>query len=303
MSGKKYFLTNMLVFKNEALYLKEWLDYHILTGVQHFYLYDNNSKDDLSILDWYEKNNIITYRTLDVDFTFDSPAQPHRMEAISKYGPDSQWMMFNDIDEFIYVPNRKDNIHRILDRYSEYSAIALKRVDFGNNGLSHYDNRLVIERFSKRNSSATHFKSVARPKHIKDLENGHYFNLKKRVCTYPKTMTFSRQPLNPMDKKSWLQGPGDPVYINHYVCKSKEECFGIKNKYTSPKERDRHHRRLRGFFINRWSTKKWNAVDGGMSFYIKYLQNDFVRKNYSQIKEYYEFHSLTKELNLETLGA
>ena len=29
------------IMKNEGLYLKEWLDFHILVGVDKFYLYDN----------------------------------------------------------------------------------------------------------------------------------------------------------------------------------------------------------------------------------------------------------------------
>ncbi|WP_369598480.1 glycosyltransferase family 2 protein, partial [uncultured Muribaculum sp.] len=34
-----------LIFKDEEPYLKEWIDYHILIGVDHFYLYNNNSSD------------------------------------------------------------------------------------------------------------------------------------------------------------------------------------------------------------------------------------------------------------------
>lgn len=31
--------------KNEKPYLKEWLEYHLLQGVEHFYLCDNGSTD------------------------------------------------------------------------------------------------------------------------------------------------------------------------------------------------------------------------------------------------------------------
>ncbi|MBR2734192.1 MAG: glycosyltransferase family 2 protein, partial [Selenomonadaceae bacterium] len=33
------------ILKNEGHYIKEWLDYHLLAGVDHFYLYDNDSTD------------------------------------------------------------------------------------------------------------------------------------------------------------------------------------------------------------------------------------------------------------------
>ena len=41
--AKKHFLSVCAIFKNEGRFLKEWLDYYLLAGVDHFYLYDNGS--------------------------------------------------------------------------------------------------------------------------------------------------------------------------------------------------------------------------------------------------------------------
>ena len=38
---KKYFLAICAIFKNEGKFLKEWLNYYLLAGVEHFYLYNN----------------------------------------------------------------------------------------------------------------------------------------------------------------------------------------------------------------------------------------------------------------------
>ncbi len=49
MVDKDLFLHDLAVvaiLKNEGPYLKEWLDYHLLAGVKHFYLYDNESPDN-----------------------------------------------------------------------------------------------------------------------------------------------------------------------------------------------------------------------------------------------------------------
>ena len=35
------------MLQNEADALVEWIEYHALLGVEHFYIYDNNSRDDL----------------------------------------------------------------------------------------------------------------------------------------------------------------------------------------------------------------------------------------------------------------
>lgn len=50
----KYKIALCLIFKNEAPFLKEWLDYHLTIGVDHFYLYNNNSDDNyLDVLNTY----------------------------------------------------------------------------------------------------------------------------------------------------------------------------------------------------------------------------------------------------------
>jgi hypothetical protein len=33
-------------FRDAAPYLAEWVEFHLLLGVEHFYLYNNNSVDD-----------------------------------------------------------------------------------------------------------------------------------------------------------------------------------------------------------------------------------------------------------------
>ncbi len=39
-------LTACLMFRDSASYLEEWLQFHLRVGVEHFYLYDNESQDD-----------------------------------------------------------------------------------------------------------------------------------------------------------------------------------------------------------------------------------------------------------------
>src|SRR5271165_3682750 len=42
----KYQLSMCAIFQDEAPYLKEWIEFHKLMGVEHFYLYNHRSKDD-----------------------------------------------------------------------------------------------------------------------------------------------------------------------------------------------------------------------------------------------------------------
>ena len=40
---KKYYISICLLAKNENNYINEWLKWHIDLGVEHFYIYDNDS--------------------------------------------------------------------------------------------------------------------------------------------------------------------------------------------------------------------------------------------------------------------
>jgi hypothetical protein len=44
-SALQGYLSAVLIAKNEASYLVEWLEFHRLVGIEHVYLYDNGSTD------------------------------------------------------------------------------------------------------------------------------------------------------------------------------------------------------------------------------------------------------------------
>src|SRR3990172_6084476 len=58
---KKHYLVFATNFKNENSYLAEWLNYHIIAGVDHFYLYDQDGGEEArKILEPYEKASLVT---------------------------------------------------------------------------------------------------------------------------------------------------------------------------------------------------------------------------------------------------
>ena len=42
----KHFLTIFVIVRNEAPYIDEWIEFHRMMGVSHFFIYDNGSSDD-----------------------------------------------------------------------------------------------------------------------------------------------------------------------------------------------------------------------------------------------------------------
>ena len=58
----KYFMSIACIIKNEGPYLREWLEYHKLIGVEHFYVYDNESSDNTKeVLQPYIDAGDVTY--------------------------------------------------------------------------------------------------------------------------------------------------------------------------------------------------------------------------------------------------
>ena len=144
--------------KQEELYIREWLDWHIKIGVDHFYLCDNNDKDyepklkDV-IKDYVDQGIVEVF-----DYSGVHPIQPICYTDIyDKYGDLYDWWMIIDIDEFLTIPITNNNLKKFLslpyikDKYN----IALMWRNYGDNDLLEYDGRGCLERFTK---PATSFK-------------------------------------------------------------------------------------------------------------------------------------------------
>src|ERR1700722_724245 len=68
---EKYNFSICAIFKNEAPCLKEWIEYHRLFGVDHFYLYNIGSNDSFQdILRPYVEEGIVTLTNWPEVFTY-----------------------------------------------------------------------------------------------------------------------------------------------------------------------------------------------------------------------------------------
>lgn len=176
---KKYFLTIAAIFKNEAPFFKEWLEYHHMVGVEHFYLYNNGSTDNFQeVLSPYIKNRMVTL--------IDWPDRPGKLPENAKYRwvhniqlpayehaiqlsmKETKWLALIDIDEFI-VPKLSDTITPLLEQYEEFPAIRLYWHVYGTSGVQElHPNQLVIETFHKtclpdEDFNTKFFKTILRP--------------------------------------------------------------------------------------------------------------------------------------------
>ena len=106
-----YDLAVVAIVKNEGPYIKEWLDYHLLAGVDHFFIYDNESEDNLKeVLQPYIEKGIVTY-TFFPGKVIQTPAYDMAMNRFRFY---CRYIAFIDIDEFI-LPKTNRSITEVID--------------------------------------------------------------------------------------------------------------------------------------------------------------------------------------------
>lgn len=174
---KKYNLTLAAIFKNEARFIREWIEYHRLVGVEHFYLYNNESTDQSrEVLEPYVQKGIVTLT--------DWPDRPGQVADYAKYRwvynvqipayehaiarNEAKWIALLDCDEFL-VPKTSDTMLPLLEQYDMFPAIRLYWEVFGTSGIQELQpDQLVTETFHKTclpedDFSTKFFKSIVKP--------------------------------------------------------------------------------------------------------------------------------------------
>ena len=217
----RYELAAVLIIKDEAIYIKEWLDYHLLVGVEHFFIYDNESSDDLrQVLRPYIERGVVTCHSIE-----GRCAQCAAYgDAIRRYRFECRYLVCIDVDEFINLRGNEsiiDLVDEMFARDDQVAGFAMHMVNFGSNGLkaAEYD-KGVLERFTRRapieHTHNRYIKTIVDPRRVKFYpgpHNANYFADGKAI-----------------DENGWVcpDAGHEPITanriaVNHYGIKSVEE--------------------------------------------------------------------------------
>jgi hypothetical protein len=214
------YLSIVAIAKNEGVNFKEWLDYHISIGVEHFYIYDNCSTDNTKdVLKPYIDSGVVTYRYWD----FEAPCQlTSYNNALDLYKEDSRWIAFIDIDEFLKPISK--SLPEVLKNYEEFGGLGVNWLIYGSSGHDRRPDGGILENYKQHSnydfSANLHIKSIVNPRAVKEFINPHFctfndghfcVNENKEIISGPWTKAYS----------------GNVIRINHYYCKSKED-FELK---------------------------------------------------------------------------
>lgn len=233
---KKYKVSVCAIFKNESPYFREWIEYHKIVGVEHFYLYNNNSEDDYEVvLAPYIADGTVTL----IQWPMAQGQIPAYHDCIEKYSSETEWISFIDIDEFIY-PNKNETVYEFLKPFQKNRPVVLAywkcfgaagKIERNLEGLVIEDFTLCREKYSTVSkifyNTAYSFDRTDR--HNKALHHYSWGKLNgfalPPVNVFDKVCTFGRNPVPSSAVPSHF-----PLQVNHYVTKTYAEYVAKTSK-------------------------------------------------------------------------
>lgn len=230
----KYYLSLAICIRDEAAYIAEWLEYHRLLGVEHFYIYDNDSTDHVeTVLAPYIRIGIVTC----IPYSGEGVQTLMYRDALLRFRHETRWMGILDCDEFIF-PCGQLSLLAFLRGCEGYSQILLHWLEYGSSGHRYREPGLVIERFRKHAASPSPLtKVIVNPRAVTCA--GIHFCRVLGPCTNE-----TRQPIDLLAYSRAGRKSADVMRVNHYVVKSREE-FLLKRKRglatPSDKSNDEHY--------------------------------------------------------------
>ncbi len=217
-----------MIFKNEAPYLKEWIEYHLLVGVECFYLYNDGSTDAYKqVLSPYVKKGIVILSDAVQQPDFNgTQVDCYNRTLIQTYGK-CKWVAMIDSDEFLVTSSGI----KILDLLDELDSFAGVMVNWRNFGTSNIDkipsNKLMIECLTHCAEDAhpmnSIVKCIVRPDRVRCFGGPHWPELTpNRYCVDTDGVRYT--PPAALFK----------LWINHYWTRDKDFLINVKIPRSIP---------------------------------------------------------------------
>ena len=97
-----YYLAACTIFREEDRFLREWIEFHLCNGFEHFFLFvdrqPNLTCTELVLRPYIDSGFV----TLDFGIPVPDPQIPTYDACIQRYGERAHWIAFIDVDEFLF---------------------------------------------------------------------------------------------------------------------------------------------------------------------------------------------------------
>jgi hypothetical protein len=227
LQNKNNTVTLCGIFKNEGRYVKEWLIYHYLIGINKFLVYLNDNTDSsietILSLSFRDKIDII-------EFSGKVNQQKIYTESIKNLC-NTDWFVGLDIDEFLFI-KQEDTIQNYLSReiFNGCGGIALFQNVFGHSNHVVRPNGLVIENYLHINIDYPHFNKQYKFNRSPDdlfKFNKVIVRVKDFISTEKLRLYKTTNPVVIESGEVFIphryQRSVDNIVINHYFTKSLED--------------------------------------------------------------------------------
>lgn len=214
----KYDLSIVCIVKNEVPYIREWIRYHLSIGVEHFYIYDNDSTDNLTEVLQEFKDKITYTKTSGRLRQLDA-----YNNALNRFSKETRYLGVIDADEFLYCPENGHEVFPIIDEYLKQSKIGGLVVNWIIYGSSHFDskpNGLVTNNFLYR--SQFEFEKNRLVKTICNPRKVFSFTLTHAANYLPGFYAVNEE-YQHIEWVTTKHTSVSKIRINHYYSKSREE--------------------------------------------------------------------------------
>lgn len=212
-----YTMSICAIIKDEGLYLEEWIEFHLLQKVDHFYLYLNDCTDNtFEIATYYARIGLVTLVLWPGKPTKEKSIQLSAYDHFMRtYGHETEWVACIDCDEFLY--SKMTHLQCVKNWMDKISAILINWTLYGSNGHEKHSPKLVIERFTKRNKEIDHHvKTILKPsRYISTGKNVHRFVVKGD--------TWISEDKVENDSPWMIPAKEDHLKLAHFHTKSREE--------------------------------------------------------------------------------
>ncbi len=146
---QRAYLSICAIFKDEAPYLPEWIEFHRLVGVEHFFLYDNLSADGArNVVEPWVRAGVVSISECSIPLSQGGQGWAYA-DALARARGRTRWLAFIDLDEFLFSPG-PTLLADVLRDYEEHAGVVVNWQVYGSSGLTAKPDGLVIESFLKR---------------------------------------------------------------------------------------------------------------------------------------------------------
>ncbi|XP_028754357.1 glycosyltransferase family 92 protein RCOM_0530710-like isoform X2 [Neltuma alba] len=183
---KKHDLCVCTMVWNQASALKEWIIYHSWLGVERWFIYDNNSDDDIENI--IEELDLEGYNVSRTTWPWIKTQEAGFSHCALRSKQECNWVGFFDVDEFFYLKNRGHHQNGLKLLVSNFSSSSSKLAEirtachnFGPSGLTSHPKRGVTTGYTCRMKNAERHKSIVKPEMLDTslLNVVHHFQLKE----------------------------------------------------------------------------------------------------------------------------